>query len=122
MNCYECQYRKIRYNKVLVQEVYCEKYHKLIPTNLLAYNFFCWDADLKYRSEDDDSGRSIKSSKSRQGKVVLNQRNIYGDRCNKSLCSTASKRSSSKRLCNFKDRQRGKKQSQVLLSDYGKGD
>lgn len=118
MNCYDCEFFVIRYNNVLEEEAFCEKYNKMVPVNLLAYNFFCWDGDMKPKVIDNDGDRHIKTTLQKQRQMDVYQRDIYGNRCGKNYCNSSTKSSHNKKLRRNIIRRNGRETHQLFLQDY----
>lgn len=118
MNCYDCEYFIIRYNKVLTEEPYCEKYHKAIPINHLAYNFFCWDGDMKPKEVNNDEGKHTQIYEEKPGRVLYIQTNIYGNRSVKNISPKSTKNIRKRYDGSYDTIEKGRKSCQKLLQDY----
>lgn len=116
MNCYDCEYFKLKCSKHLEEVPYCEKYNKEIPRNHFAYNFFCWDSSLKYKEVKDEPSSS-NNFNGKKPQTLLDSYGIEYDVKYNIFNSNSKSASSSKSRRNRKKRDRNKK---VCIQDITK--
>lgn len=118
MNCYECAYFIVKIDKHLNEIPYCSRFNKSMPISNFVYNFFCVDANLPYRSENNEPKRNNRFVVEKHQQTIDNYGDLYGTRSqqtnNNKEHETFNKRRDNKQRTSFNKR----KLSNVSLYDF----